>query len=137
MANLAIAILVYMSPKPYSPNSMITATLATGLTVKEFACKCEYESCDITLVADTLRTSYEAVRTSIDHPLIINSGHRCQKHNEDEEGSPTSSHTKGLAIDISYKGLSSKKKDELVSLCLLHFDYTEANERFVHCHNLE
>jgi uncharacterized protein YcbK (DUF882 family) len=36
-------------------------------------------------------------------PFIINSGYRSKSHNELISGSKTSSHLKGLAVDIAYK----------------------------------
>lgn len=38
-----------------------------------------------------------------DIPFVITSGYRCADHNKKVGGSPTSSHLKGLAVDIAIK----------------------------------
>ncbi len=43
----------------------------------------------------------DAARKIAGVPFRINSGYRCEKHNREIGGSPTSSHMKGLAADIS------------------------------------
>lgn len=37
-------------------------------------------------------------------PFKVNSWTRCETHNKNIKGSPTSSHMKGIACDIRYKG---------------------------------
>lgn len=43
-------------------------------------------------------------------PLAINSGARCPEHNKKVGASPTSSHTKGLAVDIRANSDLTKAK---------------------------
>ena len=42
----------------------------------------------------------ELVRKVLAHPIIITSGYRCPALNTQVGGSPTSAHTKGLAVDF-------------------------------------
>ena len=42
----------------------------------------------------------DKLRESINMPLTIKSGARCNTHNKSVGASPTSSHTKGVAVDI-------------------------------------
>ena len=42
----------------------------------------------------------ELVRKALAHPIIITSGYRCPALNTQVGGSPTSAHTKGLAVDF-------------------------------------
>ena len=55
--------------------------------------------------------AYEAIRTTLNRPLRINSGFRCPKHNADIKGKPFSVHLFGLALDIQ-----TRDKDEFDSL---------------------
>lgn len=70
----------------------------------EIACKCCGE-----LVAERTDTSIrffkesmnclQAFRTSLKEPVIINSGHRCKKHNQESLGAKNSLHLR-IAFDI-------------------------------------
>ena len=66
----------------------------------EFACKC----CGKGGIQDSLREKIEAARLLAGIPFIINSGFRCTKNQNDliarGLSEPTSSHPKGLAVDI-------------------------------------
>lgn len=66
---------------------------------KELECKC----CGVCLVSDDLIMRLNQAREMAGIPFIITSGYRCQKHNEEVGGVPTSAHTKGLAVDIAFK----------------------------------
>lgn len=56
----------------------------------------------------------DRLRDKMGIPLIINSGFRCDNHNADIGGSPTSKHRLGLASDISTKNLSSEQRYNLI-----------------------
>ncbi len=61
----------------------------------------------------------------------INSGFRCPKHNKEVGGSPTSSHLKGLAVDI--KADTSRKRYLVVkALIQAGFNRIGIGENFVH-----
>ncbi len=65
---------------------------------KEFECKC---GCGYNDISPTLREKLNAAREEAGVPFIITSGCRCEAHNKAVGGVANSSHTKGLAVDIS------------------------------------
>ena len=68
----------------------------------EFACRCSYncrQSRDPTVDVVLLEVLTK-VRTHFKKPVIITSGQRCPKHNEDVGGYPNSRHLYGQAADI-------------------------------------
>ena len=129
MAAVLAMISVLILPK--SSKDMLTYKLSH----KEFRCRCGRPTCHYTIIADSLRTSFAVVRTHFELPLIVNSGYRCQGHNHDVGGSPTSSHTTGHAIDISTKGLAEDDEIYLISLLKFYFDFVKVYPNFVHAHN--
>ena len=62
----------------------------------EFACKC---GCSGNIKPELLEKLHRA-REIAGVPFVITSGYRCKEHNAKIGGSPTSSHLKGLAVDI-------------------------------------
>lgn len=58
------------------------------------------------------------IREEYGKPIHINSGYRTEAHNEKVGGVSSSSHLKGLAVDISCK--SSRDRFELVDLFIKH-----------------
>lgn len=72
----------------------------------EFACKCD---CGEDSVEDELLRKLNLARYYYGHPMFVNSGCRCEKHNKKEGGSPTSSHItkpgkKCKATDLQCEG---------------------------------
>ena len=65
----------------------------------EFDCGCGCGKGHKDMNKDFL-TKLDNARGYADVPFIISSAFRCQKHNSDVGGSATSSHMKGLAVDI-------------------------------------
>ena len=63
---------------------------------KEFACKC----CGDLRISTELVILLDNIREALGMPLVVNSGYRCRLHNEEVGGSPSSSHLKGLAVDL-------------------------------------
>ena len=61
----------------------------------------------------------------------VNSGARCINHNKNEKGSPTSSHLKGLAIDI---GVTTDRERSIVIKAMLKVGITRIGiaKGFVH-----
>jgi len=72
----------------------------------EFACHC---GCGASDVSSELIDLLEDIRATIGHPIIINSGRRCQAHNVECGGKPRSQHLLGNAADIHVVGLSPKE----------------------------
>ena len=62
----------------------------------EFTCKC---GCGETVISDDLLYSLDEAREFAKVPFVISSGYRCENHPESKKN-PTSSHIKGLAVDI-------------------------------------
>lgn len=133
MARITNPKLVHILPK-FHP-----VTLTFGLDhASEFACRCGRETCTFTIVSLELLKAYTKVREGIGAPLTINSAYRCQAHNafHKVKGSPTSSHTTGHAIDISFNVLGVDIKGKLLELATAHFDYVQVYPTFIHCHML-
>lgn len=64
---------------------------------REFACKC---GCGTSTVDAELLQVITDVREHFGRPVIINSGHRCFKHNANVGGARNSQHLTGKAADI-------------------------------------
>jgi uncharacterized protein YcbK (DUF882 family) len=64
---------------------------------KEFACKC----CGIAKMYHHFVQKLEVARGIAKTPFNINSGYRCHKHNKYIGSKRTSSHPKGVAVDIA------------------------------------
>ncbi|MDD4986592.1 MAG: D-Ala-D-Ala carboxypeptidase family metallohydrolase [Dehalococcoidales bacterium] len=62
-----------------------------------FACKC----CGTNYIDLRWGMLVKELEERIGEPIKITSGYRCEKHNKAVGGSPTSSHCKGLAIDVT------------------------------------
>jgi uncharacterized protein YcbK (DUF882 family) len=69
----------------------------------EFACKC---GCGKNTVDAELLAVLEEVREHFGRPTLINSAHRCAKHNQEQGGSDKSQHLDGKAADIVVAGVS-------------------------------
>ncbi len=93
----------------------------------ELKCKCCGEmGMDLEFILDLEDARHEA-RT----PFIITSGYRCIKHNAAVGGSETSSHLKGLAVDI--KAITSRERMIIVG-SLFHngFNRIGIAKTFIH-----
>lgn len=74
---------------------------------KEFACRC---GCGASTVDAELLTVLDDLRLWCKAPVLVNSGHRCSKHNANVGGKPNSYHLKGMAADVH---CASKTTDEI------------------------
>ena len=96
--------------------------------LNEFACKCGcgYDEIDLCLVQ-----KLEAARKLYNSPMVITSGCRCHNHNNKIGGSKTSSHLRGVAVDIACK--SSRDRIKMVE-CLLKSGFKRIGiaKTFVH-----
>ena len=70
----------------------------------EFACKC---GCGTSTVDAELLQVITDVREHFGVPVVVTSGHRCDKHNKRVGGAPNSVHKTGKAADIKVTGVSS------------------------------
>lgn len=64
----------------------------------EFECKC---GCGLMNIDQGLKGKLNIARHFAHIPFVITSGSRCETHNKKEGGKSTSSHLKGLAVDIA------------------------------------
>jgi len=96
--------------------------------IKEFECPC----CGENLISPTLVSKLNNAREIAGVPFVINSGYRCEKHNKEVGGSPTSSHLKGLAADIKTAGSRNRFKI-LNALIKAGFTRLGIGESFIHC----
>lgn len=78
-------------------------------TQDEFKCKCK---CGMD-INDSLKEKVILARRVAKTPFTITSGARCEKHNKKEGGSKSSSHLKGLAVDI--KATTSRERFKIIS----------------------
>ena len=86
----------------------ISTKLTAHFRSTEFDCKGN-GCCAETVIDRQLLEYLEQLRMHFKHPLIINSGYRCQKHNQTVGGSAKSYHTKGMAADIRIPGFTSRE----------------------------
>jgi len=95
--------------------------------LEEFACP----DCGKNLISPALVDRLNEAREIAEVPFIINSGYRCEKHNKEVGGSPTSSHLKGLAVDIRTTNSSDRFKI-LSSLLASNFRRLGVGKDFIH-----
>jgi len=94
-----------------------------------FQCRC---GCGEVLLDSELLEKLDYLRSLIDEPIKITSAYRCKEHNARIGGKPSSSHLKGLAVDIfipnnhyRYKVLDNVFVEEL-------FNRIGVAENFIH-----
>lgn len=93
----------------------------------EMACGC----CGKCEMNEDLYTYLDIAREFADVPFIINSGYRCEAHNKAIGGKPTSSHIKGLAVDI--KATTSTQRSKILhGLVLAGFTRIGIAKDFIH-----
>lgn len=93
----------------------------------ELECKC---GCGETISSELLVRLVIARRKS-DTPFVINSGSRCRKHNQAIGSKGSSSHIKGLAVDIAVVG-SVQRFEILDSLLTAGFTRLGVASSFIH-----
>ena len=76
----------------------------------------EFDSPDVQgsgqLMNEELLNMLDIVRKKYGKSIVINSGYRTAKHNAKVGGTPESSHTKGLAVDIACNNSTDRFKLE-------------------------
>lgn len=70
---------------------------------REMQCKC---GCGKVIFDSDLIRKLDALREDLGRPIIINSGYRCEQHNQNVGGSPNSQHLYGKAADIRCTGIT-------------------------------
>ena len=81
--------------------------LTEHFTKEEFDCQCGCGNGDI-VISENLVFELECVRIHYGKPMRINSGIRCLSHNRKIGSRDTSSHIKGLAVDISCTNMGTR-----------------------------
>ena len=81
--------------------------LTDHFTKEEFDCQCGCGNGDI-VISENLVFELECVRVHYGKPMRINSGIRCLSHNRSIGSRDTSSHIKGLAVDISCTDMGTR-----------------------------
>mgnify|MGYP003108840820 CR=1 FL=1 len=96
-------------------------------TLKEFDCKC---GCGDNKIDPTLIEMLEEARAIADIPFVLSSAYRCPKHPESIKN-PTSSHIKGLAVDIK---CSESKPRAIILDALAHVGFRRfgLHKAFIH-----
>lgn len=98
-----------MQTQPESDN--LNRFIVRNFRAREFLCKCCMEEGIKKELVDKIQDAHDMLP---EHSFIfINSGYRCQKHNEIVGSVPDSAHTKGLAADIKCE--DSKERFNLVT----------------------
>ena len=65
-------------------------------------------------VKDEAMDALQALRIAQDRPLRVNSGYRCPEHNVNVGGVKDSFHVKGMAFDISIRGMNESERLKLM-----------------------
>jgi len=95
---------------------------------KELVCKC---GCGLNNMNVKLVHMLDRTRDLVGNPIYLSSGSRCAEHNKNENGSPTSSHLKGLAADIRISNGTERYK-VVSALLLVGFSRIGISENFIH-----
>ena len=93
----------------------------------EFTCKC---GCGETVINDELLYMLDKARSFAKIPFVISSGYRCENHPESKKN-PTSSHIKGLAVDIECKD-SNTRAIMMDALVYAEFERFGLHKSFIH-----
>lgn len=78
--------------------------LTTNFRVKEFECHCY--KCSSIKIDEKLVNFLQKIRDHFQQPVVISSSYRCPTHNAKVGGVKSSLHIKGMAADITIKGVS-------------------------------
>ena len=105
--------------------------LTEHFTKEEFDCQCGCGNGDI-VISENLVFELECVRIHYGKPMRINSGIRCLSHNRKIGSRDTSSHIKGLAVDIGCNDMGTRL--ELVKHLLRDAEFTRIgfHREFIH-----
>ena len=105
--------------------------LTEHFSKEEFDCQCGCGNGDI-VISENLVFELECVRVHYGKPMRINSGIRCLSHNRKIGSRDTSSHIKGLAVDIGCNNMGTRL--ELVNHLLRDGEFTRIgfHREFIH-----
>ena len=105
--------------------------LTEHFTKEEFDCQCGCGNGDI-VIDQRLVNELECVRVHYKKPMRITSGIRCLSHNRKIGSRDTSSHIKGLAVDIGCNDMATRL--ELMKHLLRDAEFTRVglHKEFIH-----
>jgi hypothetical protein len=105
--------------------------LTEHFTKEEFDCQCGCGNGDI-VIAERLVNELEIVRQAYNKPMRITSGIRCLSHNRNIGSRDTSSHIKGVAVDIHCTDMGTRL--ELMKHLLRDAEFTRVglHKEFIH-----
>ena len=83
--------------------------VATNFSLHEFQCTGSGPLHEHVQLDENLLQRLQRLRTSIGHPIIINSAYRCPERNRQVGGSPNSQHMTGRAVDIRVNGMTPRQ----------------------------
>lgn len=106
-------------------------TLNNYFTPKEIECKC---GCGATSISPYFKDKINNVREIVGHPLRVNSWVRCPVHNLSVGGKATSSHLKGLAVDLATPTKYIKYRI-LLAAGIVGFGGVGVGQNFIHLDN--
>lgn len=78
--------------------------IARHFYLYEFACPC----CNRVILHSDLLKRLVSLRISVNRPVYINSGYRCQEENKRAGGTKNSYHLLGMAADIRVTGMNPR-----------------------------
>jgi uncharacterized protein YcbK (DUF882 family) len=107
-------------------NIPVREKIAPNFYRDEFACPC----CGADNIDYQLVQKLQKLRSAYGRPLVITSGVRCGKHNEEVGGEKYSSHLYGFAVDIACS--DSSQRWELIALCMRMFRRVGKYDSWIH-----
>lgn len=107
--------------------------LGYNFTLKEVECKCSWSDCYFTVIEISTLESLLKTRKEFGSPVRVNSGYRCNRHNEMIGGSEQSNHKIGAAYDITPL---NNDITGLEAIARKNFKRVLNYGTFLHCDNL-
>lgn len=96
---------------------------------EEFFCKC---GCDDVILSEVLIFALQDLRDELKIPLVISSGFRCKKHNENVGGKENSQHLNGKAVDIACTASTTRFKIITANTVRNQFGALGFHKSFIH-----
>lgn len=106
--------------------------MAVYFTDKELACPC----CGVSKMSKEFVNKLDKVREKIGQPMMVNSGYRCAKHNQQIGGVNNSPHVAGVAVDIKIKD-NHYAREILDSAVELGFIGIELCDKHIHLDDMQ
>jgi uncharacterized protein YcbK (DUF882 family) len=96
--------------------------------LKEFACPC----CGANNIDRNFVELLDQIREQYGKPMVVKSGYRCKKHNDEVGGVPESAHVDGVAADIGCSFAGDRMK-LVVAMLDNGISRLGIGKTFVHC----